>query len=262
NCMEIFLTNDDGIEAKGLDVLAQFLRRYGNVTVIAPETEQSAKATSITLMRILRLQFIHDEPAIGHLGSLRKFYLDGTPVDCAKMGVNLFKEEGRMPDILASGINRGSNASAASIYSGTLGAAQEGTLYEIPSIGFSICSYRPDAYLETVTSYSTQIMDAFLANPPAKGTYLNVNFPDIPPKDVKGIRFAHQGAGRWIKEFEKHTDPRGRDFYWMVGEFENLDSSKNADHLLIDKGYITIVPHKIDTTNYEEKERLEKLWKL
>ena len=138
NPKEILVVNDDGFRAKGLQVLTQMLREFGNVTVVAPYEAQSGKSASLTLDRPLVIDKIVNEPATEELGSLRIYTLTGTPVDCAKMGINGFKLEGHMPDLLVSGINHGSNASSASLYSGTLGAATEGTLYGIPSIGLSI----------------------------------------------------------------------------------------------------------------------------
>ena len=259
---ELLLVNDDGFRVKGIQVLAAMLREFGNVTVVAPYEPQSGKSASITLDQPLMIEKIIQEPAAGALGSLRVYTLTGTPVDCAKMGINGFKQEGRMPDILVSGINHGSNASAASIYSGTLGAAVEGTVYDIPSVGLSICTHDPDPDLTAVLHYSRIIIRRVLDDGLRRGVYLNVNFPAIPFDQIRGIRMARQGAGRWINEFDHRVTQRGKHYFWMVGEFEDEEQpgSPDADHHLVDSGYISIVPHRIDTTDYEEMERLRDLW--
>lgn len=260
--IEILVTNDDGLNARGVNEAAALMRTYGNVTVVAPSEPQSGKSSAISLENTLRLNLVETAPAAEGLGSLRIYSFTGTPVDCVKMGVNIFIEEGRMPDLLVSGINHGSNASVASVYSGTLGAAAEGAIYDIPSIGLSLCSHKPEPDFAGVLHYSRIIMDKFLKTGIGGGIYLNVNFPNIPLEEIKGIKIAHQGHGRWIREFEKRTDPRGRDYYWIIGRFLNLDEAPDADHNLVDNGYVSIVPHRVDNTDYQETERLRDLWSL
>ena len=259
---EILAINDDSIDAVGLMHLANLFRRYGDVTVLAPSDPQSAKAAALTMDRPLHLKHIENLEANGDLGMVRVYTLDGTPCDCAKMGVNMFIEEGRMPDLLVSGINHGSNASAAAVYSGTLGAAKEAALYGIPAIGFSIDTHDEYPDFSIIDSYLDEIMERFFECPPKPGVYLNINFPDISPEQVRGITFARQGRGRWHKEFVCEKDPRGREIYWMVGEFLNLAGGDNItdDHILMHDGYITIVPHTVDTTDYAEMERLSQCW--
>ena len=260
---EILAINDDSINALGLMHLVNLFRRYGDITVVAPKEPQSAKAASLTMDRPLHLAHLRDVEPEGDLGGVRIYSLDGTPCDCAKMGINMFIEEGRMPDLVISGINHGSNASAAAIYSGTLGATKEAAMYGIPAIGFSIDTHEENPDFSIIDHYLDDIMDRFFDVPPRIGTYLNINFPDIAPEQVRGIRMACQGRGRWHKEFVREIDPRGREIYWMVGEFMNLASGGEElydDHILMRDGFITIVPHTVDTTDYPEMERLERLW--
>ena len=262
--IEILVVNDDGFRAKGIRVLMQMLREFGNVTVVAPYEAQSGKSTSLTLDRPLMLEKIEQEPAAEGLGSLRVYSLNGTPVDCAKMGINGFKMENHLPDLLVSGINHGSNASSASLYSGTLGATTEGTLYGIPSIGLSINTHVEDADFTAVLHYSRLIVRRVLDDGMRKGVYLNINFPDLPLDQIRGIRMARQGAGRWVKEFDHRVTLRGKHYFWMVGAFEDEErvGDPDADHHVVDAGYISVVPHRIDTTDYEEMERLRDLWNL
>ena len=261
---EILVINDDGFRAKGIRVLSRMLREFGNVTVVAPYEAQSGKSASLTLDRPLMIDFPIHEPATETLGSLRVYTLTGTPVDCAKMGINGFKMEGRMPDLLVSGINHGSNASAASLYSGTLGATAEGTVYDIPSIGLSINTHDEDPDFTGVLFYSRRLVRRVLDEGLRRGIYLNVNFPNLPLEQIRGIRMARQGMGRWINEFDHRVTLRGKHYFWMVGEFEDEEpvGARDADHHVVDAGYISVVPHRIDTTDYEEMERLSGLWNI
>ena len=262
--MEILVTNDDGFRAKGINVLAQMLREYGNVTVVAPYEPQSGKSVSLTLDKPLMVDVVREEPAAGKLGSLRMYSLTGTPADCAKLGINLLLHEGGLPDLLVSGINHGSNASAASLYSGTLGATAEGAIYGIPSVGLSINTHDPDPDFEGTLFYSRWVLDHVLADGMRKGIYLNVNFPAIAKDQIRGIRMARQGAGRWVREFDHRVTLRGRHYYWMVGDFEDEEAvgAPDADHHVVDSGFVSIVPHRVDTTDYDELERLRENWKL
>ena len=259
---EILVSNDDGFRARGLRVLAEMLRGYGNVTVVAPCEPQSGKSVSLTLDKPLMIEQPVQEPAAGERGSLRVYTLGGTPADCAKLGINLYLSEGGLPDLLVSGINHGSNASAASIYSGTLGATTEGALYGIPSVGFSIDTHAEDPDFGCVLRYGPMILDRVLEDGLRKGVFLNVNFPDLPADQVRGIRLASQGAGRWVKEFDHRVTLRGKHYFWMVGEFEDLEEEEapDADHRLVKSGYVSVVPHRVDTTDYAELERLRQRW--
>ncbi|MBO4656174.1 MAG: 5'/3'-nucleotidase SurE [Bacteroidales bacterium] len=262
---EILLTNDDSYTAPGLTVIAQFLRQYGNVLSVAPRYHQSAKSMALTMEEPLYLTKYAEFEAEEGKGSLECWHMNGTPADCAKMMANMCIERKIVPDLFVSGVNHGSNASTAALYSGTLGANKEGCLYGIPSIGLSIDTHAEDCDFSGVLHYAPKILEQMFEVPPVLQTYLNVNFPNLPADQIKGIRFAHQGNGRWEKEFQKSVNGRGREFYWMVGQFvdyETKTTAGEADHILLSQGYITIVPHKLDNTNYTEKERLSRLWKL
>ena len=252
----ILITNDDGVKSKGIGALTDLMRPYGQVTVVAPFEAQSGMSAALTIGKPLRLTELRSEEG------LKVYACSGTPADCVKMAMNQIFYD-KMPDILVSGINHGSNASIAALYSGTLGAAAEGTVYGIPSIGFSLASHAPNADFSAAVHYAKIIIDKFLKIPPVANTYLNVNFPAVKIEDIKGIKFSEQGKGQWIKEFEERKDPYGFNYYWMTGEFFNNEpENKLADHNLVAQNFISIVPHKIDTTDYNELKRLEELWKL
>jgi 5'-nucleotidase len=199
-----------------------------------------------------------------------------------KFGLNILFD-GNYPDVVVSGINHGSNAATASCYSGTLGAAAEAALNGIPAIGVSLCSLHPDSDFTAVEKYFGEIFEKLMGGISEKhGVYYNVNFPDIPTDEIKGVKAGTQGLGRWVREFQewdaKHYEKygitpellgqsshpvleEGEDLYMMVGDFEDDDRNpSNADHRLIKDGYISIVAHNIDCTDYEETARLKDLF--
>ena len=267
--MRILITNDDGYEAKGIKVLAQIMSAFGEVTVIAPKKHQSGMSMALSLGF---KQIAHKDLGEGW------HYVDATPASCVKFGLNtVFLND--FPDVVVSGINHGSNASVASCYSGTLGAVEEAALNGSPGIGVSLDTLHPDADFSGVERYFGEIFSMIMEDYPKKyGVYYNVNFPDIPADRIKGIKAGSQGRGRWIKEFKEwdvrhyakygitpemlgqSSDPvleEGEDLYMMVGEF--LDDPANpadADHLLVADGYISVVAHNVDCTDYQELERL------
>lgn len=268
--MHILITNDDGYEAKGIKVLSKIMSRYGEVTVIAPKKHQSGMSMAVSLgFR----QISHKDLGNGW------HYVDATPASCVKFGLNTMFLENK-PDVVVSGINHGSNAATASCYSGTLGAAEEAALNGIPAIGVSLDTLHPDADFDGVAEYFGDIFEKIMEDYPARyGIYYNVNFPDIPTDQIKGIRTGSQGRGRWIKEFKEWDAGHyakygitpemlgqsshpvledGEDLYMMVGEFEDdKENPSDADHHLVDDGYISIVAHNVDCTDYEEVIRLK-----
>lgn len=255
--LEFLVTNDDSYLSKGIKTVSELLSKYGNVTVVAPKEVQSGMSAALTLTRPLRLKKeSHTDTKYGT--HIKVYSFTGTPADCVKIAMNEFFLESK-PNFLVSGINHGSNASVASVYSGTLGATAEGTIYGVPSMGLSIDTHDPDADFSDILNYLPQIMEKMMAHPPAPGVYLNVNFPS---GKIKGIRFAKQGDGMWIKEFDKRTDPHGNVYYWMTGHFHDTETNPSGDHKLLAEGYITIVPHNVDSTNYAEMERLDRDWDL
>ena len=257
--LEILITNDDSFSAKGFHVLVELCSSLGNVTAIAPKTPQSGMSAALSMGKPLFLD--KEEERTASSGNKIVIYsFSGTPADCVKMAMNSVFDRHHRPDLMFSGINHGSNASTAAVYSGTLGAAAEATIYDIPAIALSVDSHDPDADFSAVEAWFHKIVSNYLENPPSNGIYLNINFPNLPSEKIKGIRFAHQGEGMWIDEFEKYTTPRGEPFYWICGSFLDKARDDSGDHTLIKNGYITIVPHLIDSTSYEEIYRLSSKW--
>ena len=259
--LNILISNDDGYQAKGLQVLLDLMRPYGDITVIAPATTQSGKSAALGLFQNLYLEQITDEP------HLRLFSFTGTPVDCVKMGMRILEEDGIVPDLVVSGINHGSNATAAASYSGTIGAAIEGAYYGIPAIGLSLCDHDDDADFTPVIDFFPLILEKYFETGLSEGIYLNITVPAIPSDQIKGIRIAHQGRGSWRREFDLVTDENGRSCFRISGTLLDLEKEYisggylQGDHRLVADGYISIVPHQIDTTDYEEAARLAKDWK-
>lgn len=262
--IEILVTNDDGIESKGLHVLAEILRPFGNITLVAPAYPQSGMSAAVSLgQELFYKETCREEGFVAGK-------LTATPASCIKFGLMQFFPE-KYPDLIVSGINHGSNASASVIYSGTLGAAAEGALHGITSVGVSIENHSQDVNLGAVRKILPSLLGHILEYPPKPGVYLNINFPDIPFENIKGCTMASQGTGIWIKEFiplsagEGTAVPpeEGMQAYRMLGDYE--DSPENpptADHRMMAKGYVTIVPHSVDYTDYDEMKRLSELWNL
>jgi 5'-nucleotidase len=254
--MHIFITNDDGYLSPGLATLTELMRPYGEVTVVAPEEGQSGMSNALTVKTPVRMRRIHEEQG------LALYAAAGTPTDCVKLAMNtLFID--RKPDLLVSGINHGTNVSVAVIYSGTLGAAAEGVLYGVPSIGFSLADYSPEADFSACRQYIPEIISQTLAHPFAPQVFLNVNIPKLPPNEIKGIRLCRQTKGAWAEEYEKRIDPAGAPYYWLTGQFINHEpDAPDADENILRQGYIAIVPHHVDMTEYHELERLRKVWRF
>lgn len=260
--LKILISNDDGFQAKGFKVVCKLCARYGDVVAIAPKEPQSGKSAALSMggTKLWLKKESSQKCSNGHTIEIYSF--TGTPVDCVKIAMNTIFSMDNRPDLLIAGINHGSNASAAAVYSGTLGAAKEGTIYSVPSIALSLDSHDPDASFAGVKKYFPLIMSNFFAAPPKEGTFLNINFPDIPTSKIKGMVFATQGNGMWIKEFDEFKNSRGQKYYVMRGEFLNKDKKPYADHLAVENGYISVAPQKVDITDYEDFERLSKKWKL
>lgn len=291
--MNILVTNDDGYLAKGIHILAEMMRRFGDVYVVAPKTHQSGMSMAVSLgfkaIRYKKICHMDRETASdGSVlkGSIDTSYLDATPASCVKFALDSEVFDGPFPDIVVSGINHGSNAASASCYSGTLGAAREAALCGVPAIGVSLSSMDADADFSAVEKYFPDLFSRLLEAVSAErekngGVYYNINFPDIHAALIRGVRTGHQGKGHWIKEFidwdpdyyakygvtpemlgqESSPDCEdGEKLYMMVGTFvDDSGDDTRADHHIMRDGYISIVAHNIDTTDCRETERLESM---
>ena len=249
----IFLTNDDSYRSKGFDAAIEIARQFGRVIAIAPDAPQSGMSQAITIYNPLRLRKVREEEGV------LVYSLNGTPVDCVKMAFDhLFKEQ--KVDLVISGINHGSNAAVNVLYSGTMGAAIEGAFYNIPSIGLSLTDHDPDADFEGAIKFGTQIVDSVLNGEHPLPLCLNVNVPNIPCAELKGIRLSRQTRGYWREEFFERTDPHGRNYFWLTGDFSNAEpQSEDTDEWALANGYVAVVPVQVDLTAYSQMEQLKKI---
>ncbi|MBS2210818.1 5'/3'-nucleotidase SurE [Carboxylicivirga mesophila] len=237
----ILVTNDDGIKAKGLESLVKMLKLFTDVVIVAPNESYSGMSHAITVKTPLYAKLVKEKEG------LQLYKVNGTPVDCVKLAINVLLP--RKPDLLVSGINHGTNSSISLHYSGTVGAAREGALNKIPAVGFSLLNYRHEADFTEAVKVAEHVVKSILGDKLPSGTFLNVNIPDVSP--VKGAKVARQSKGRWVEEFVERQDPRGRNYYWLTGHFENLEpEAKDTDEYLLAKGYASIVPCHLDATNF------------
>ena len=248
----ILVTNDDGYSSKGITELIAMAQRIGDVVVVAPDAAQSGKSHAITFSNYIRVKTITDEP------NLKVYSVTGTPVDCVKMAINRLLD--RQPDLLLSGINHGTNSTVCAFYSGTLGAATEGAMNGIPSVGVSLCSFDLNADFSVVVKHTEPILKRLLATNTDKNLCLNINFPDIPETDFLGMKICRQADGLWKEDFIEYQDPSGRPFYWLSGEFINNEpDSADTDEWALAHGYASIVPINLDSTDYARLKKIDYL---
>jgi len=250
----ILITNDDGYQAKGLKTLIDVVKPMGDLMVIAPSESRSGMSHAITVKHPIRVKKIKEEQGLTML------CCNGTPVDCVKLALNKLLD--RVPDLVLAGINHGSNSSASILYSGTMAAALEGCLNGIPSIGFSLLDYSPDADFSGTLKYIGDIVRKTLTSGIPEGTCLNVNFPQENKQGFKGVKICRQTRGRWIEKFDKRKDPQQKTYYWLTGEFTNLEpDAEDTDEWALKNHYVSIVPAQTDLTSYKAIDHIKK-WDL
>ena len=238
--LRILICNDDGINAEGIVALAREIRKIADVTVVAPSTQQSAVGHAITVnypLRAVPWRVDNDLPG---------YAVEGTPADCVKLGVGFLMKE--KPDMVISGINHGSNTAINIIYSGTVSAATEGTILGIPSIAISLASFQ-----STDFSYAAKLAGRLTLLVAEKGlpvgTLLNVNVPGIPESEIKGIMVTMQGISTWVDRFDVRRDPANREYFWLTGSMNVIDTETNTDHVAVMNDYVSITPVKYELTD-------------
>mgnify|MGYP003629454346 FL=1 len=252
----ILVTNDDGITAPGLRMLVSIMKTIGEVVVVAPDSPQSGMGHAITLDSTLyskKLTIDLDSEGID------EYSCSGTPADCVKLALQELLPKN--PNICVSGINHGSNSSINVIYSGTMSAAIEAGIEGIPAIGFSLCDYTWEADFSQAQNFIFTIVTEALKNGIPKGTVLNVNIPKLKKNKIKGIKICRQAKANWKEKFDKRTNPMGKDYYWLTGEFELLDKGEDTDEWALANGYISVVPTHFDLTAHHVISELN-TWKL
>lgn len=238
----ILISNDDGIQASGILALARVASEFGTVTIVAPDSPQSAMGHAISVSKPLR---IHDARL---LDGTPGFAVNGTPADCVKIATGVIMKE--KPDLVLSGINHGSNTSISAMYSGTLSAAREGAIQGLPSIAFSMISFDTSADMGPSAQVARTVIAHALQNRLAPGQLLSVNIPHLPFEQINGIKITRQAMGRWVEEFDERTDPYGRKYYWLTGRFQLNDEGEETDEHAIADGYVSVTPMSHDLTEH------------
>ena len=240
----ILVTNDDGIHAPGIRFLIEIMNTFGDVVVVAPDAPQSGMGHAITINDTLyceAIQVIKNEPQ-------KEYSCSGTPVDCVKIAINEILK--RKPDLCVSGINHGSNSSINVIYSGTMSAAVEAGTQGIAAIGFSLLDYSIEADFKPSEQFIKSIVSQCLSNGMPNGVVLNVNIPKLSENKINGIKICRQANGHWEEQFDKRTNPFGKDYYWLTGKFVNNDKGEDTDEWALENGYISVTPTQYDLTAY------------
>lgn len=248
----ILLSNDDGVQAKGLTELIEMLRPLGDLFVIAPEGGRSGAACSITSPLPITVRQLRVEEG------LTLYSCSGTPTDCVKVALDQLLL--RQPDLVVGGINHGDNSSVNEHYSGTVGVAKEGVLHGIPGLAFSLCDYSPNADFEPMREIVQHITSLVLRNGIPFGSLLNVNFPA--DGDYAGVKVCRMAYSRWDNEYSPVERPRGGRYFWLGGDFVNDEPEEtDTDCWALERNYVAITPLHIDDTDYKLKETLE-TWDL
>lgn len=239
----ILISNDDGIAAPGIHVLAGIAQRLGDVYIVAPSAPQSGMSSAMSVNTPLRITE-HDNS--GYDGNVRVFSVSGTPVDCIKLAMHNILP--RRPDLMLCGINHGSNAGNNLIYSGTMGAVMEACMIGIPAIGYSLTHHSMAADFTQAMPYVEKISRAVIASGLPEGLCLNVNFPA--KVAIEGLRVVRSAKSHWTEEYREYTDPSGRPFYWLTGKQINDEpDADDTDLYWLDRNYATVVPVTPDQTN-------------
>jgi len=236
--LRILCTNDDGIHAPGLRLLADIAARFGDITVVAPDRQKSATSHSLTLHRPLRVTEIQRNHHV----------IDGTPTDCVLIAVNELLAN--RPDFVLSGVNHGPNMGEDVLYSGTVAAAMEGTILGIPAIAVSLAGEKR-GNLNSYGDVLQELLGQILGRPsfPLE-TFFNVNIPDIPASAIKGIRVTALGRRVYSDSLIRREDPGGREYFWIGGGVSSWSGGEDSDFRALEAGYVSVTPMHLDLTNY------------
>lgn len=244
--MLILISNDDGVSARGLQILAKTMQPLGRVVVVAPDRERSAVSHSLTLHKPLRVHEVDEDV----------FSVNGTPTDCVTLAVNTILQE--KPTLLISGINRGGNLGDNITYSGTVSAAMEGALLGIPSIAVSVVGEGNLRYKEAART-TLDIAERVARHGLPPDTFLNVNVPSLPDDQILGVRITCMGKRIFQDPVVEKKDPRGRTYYWISGEEVVSEGRGNSDYEAIAGNYISVTPLHLDLTHHEVLGKIEEI---
>lgn len=249
--MKILLTNDDGINAKGLHALINELNTIAEIYVVAPRNEQSGTGHSITVFEPIKA-------VDARIPGIKQGWLvGGTPVDCVKLAKNRLVPED--VDLVVSGINHGSNMGTDVLYSGTVSAAAEGVIMGYPSIAVSLDTDTDQVDFTFAAQFTRRIVTEIIKAGLDKSTLFNINIPVLPPEEIKGLRMTKLGARNYDNLFEERRDPRGNVYYWLGGGVLIEEQDEDSDVYAVEHGYVSITPIHLDLTDYKMIERFRQL---
>lgn len=262
--MRMLLTNDDGIYAAGLSALAREAALLGEVIIIAPLEQQSARSHAVTIFHPIVIKRILANEVFSFLPENSVIIgVEGTPADCVKLGLEELLEE--MPDVVIAGINLGANTGMDIFYSGTVASALEGVLHGIPSFAVSLDAFQCSDF----TPYARigmRLIRHMLSMKKCAGTLLNINIPSLRPEKIRGVRITRQDLRGVVDQYERREDPRGREYFWIRGKPVRLEIPGSETSRLIptdvsalEAGHVSVTPIRFDLTDYEVAESLGKL---
>jgi len=246
--MRILVTNDDGIHGRGLEYLVQALSGLGEIYVVVPDRQRSTTSHSLTLDKPLRIQKLKE----------KRFLVNGTPSDCVRLGILGLMEEDLQ--LVVAGINNGANLGDDINYSGTVGASLEATMLEIPSMAISLV-VTGGYHFEVAASFTRSLAEKVVKEGLPRNVYLNVNIPDLPLAEIRGVEITRQGKRIYGKEIQERTDPRGEKYYWISGENLSGIPEEGTDIAAVEQNKISVTPLSLDRTHYGMIEYLKK-WNL
>lgn len=249
--LRILLTNDDGVFAEGLQVLAAEIQKFAETYVVAPDHEQSATGHAITMHRPLRAERVK----YLHSPGLPVWSVNGTPADCVKLAAEAILPE--KPDLVISGINRGANLGTDVLYSGTVSAAIEGVILGLPAIAVSLTEYHDPEY-DYAAEFIARLAKGIISHAEKWDTLLNVNVPGCAREKIRGVAITSLGVRVYKNTFEVRTDPRGRIYYWLAGELVDVRDKDDTDVAAIKNHMISITPVHYDLTSYNLIDKLKK----
>jgi 5'-nucleotidase len=250
--LHILVSNDDGIDAPGIEALVQELRKVARVSVVAPDRQQSAVGHALTMNYPLRAIPVQKG------GEFFGYAVDGTPADAVKLGVKCLVKE--KIDLLISGINHGANTAINIIYSGTVSAATEGTVLGIPSLAVSLTSHG-EVDFSFAARFAAQLALVVAKKKLPQGTLLNVNVPACPEAEIRGVKLTRQGKSTWDDTFDVRRDPSNREYFWLTGKMNVTDTDRETDQVAILNRFISITPIHYELTDKSALKAM-KSWRL
>jgi len=247
--LHILISNDDGIDAPGIFALVKEIRTIAEVTVVAPDKQQSAVGHAITMNYPLRAVPFQKN------GEFFGYAVEGTPADAVKLGVRFLVRD-RKPDLLISGINHGSNTAINIIYSGTVSAATEGTILGIPSIAVSLTTYA-EAEFSFAAKIARRLALMVVERGLPEGTLLNVNVPPVPEHEIRGVKITKQGQSTWDDTFDVRRDPANREYFWLKGRLNVIDTDPETDQVAVQDRFVSVTPIHYDLTDRRTQEAMK-----